>query len=395
MLLNTSILIVTGLVALVLFAPRLRGLRVWGATITPLASIIGSGFLVLGPLLSHAYGSYAWLAMLALCALAWGFGSAIRFNIAAIGTAHAAPDQHGLEQIASWLLGFAYMISVAYYLNLFGAFALSLTPFDHPFNARLLTCATYALILLAGWTKGFSMLERLEYGSVALKLAIICGLFVGLGVESVQSLAQGDIAVEPPHITGWAAVTLGFGLIVTVQGFETSRYLGHEYDPQTRIRSMRLAQLVATGIYVVYILMVLVALNVTEGDLSETAIIDMIAPVATILPFLLVAAALAAQFSAAVADTGGTGGLLAELSGERLSERQAYALTAAVGILITWSADVFQIISYASRAFAAYYGVQALIAALRARHKAPMRAMTYLALAFLAIVIVIFGQSVE
>ena len=62
--------------------PRLSGARLWRATITPLASIIGSGFLVLGPILKGSYGFLAPGIMLALCAAAYLFGGAIRFNMA-------------------------------------------------------------------------------------------------------------------------------------------------------------------------------------------------------------------------------------------------------------------------------------------------------------------------
>ena len=78
-----SIVIATG--ALLIW-PRLANLQVWRATITPLASIIGSGFLVLGPILDVNYGGYAPLVMVSLCAVAYLFGSVIRFNIADIAT---------------------------------------------------------------------------------------------------------------------------------------------------------------------------------------------------------------------------------------------------------------------------------------------------------------------
>jgi hypothetical protein len=42
----------------VLIWPRVANSIVWRATITPLASIIGSGFLVLGPILGVSYGGY-------------------------------------------------------------------------------------------------------------------------------------------------------------------------------------------------------------------------------------------------------------------------------------------------------------------------------------------------
>lgn len=48
------------------------------ATTTPLASIFGSGFLVIVPILAAAVGSYAVFAMAAVCALAYAVGSLIR-----------------------------------------------------------------------------------------------------------------------------------------------------------------------------------------------------------------------------------------------------------------------------------------------------------------------------
>ena len=53
----------------------------WRATITPLASIMGSGFLVCAPLLYANIGNYAVFAMAGLLCLAYGVGSVIRFNI--------------------------------------------------------------------------------------------------------------------------------------------------------------------------------------------------------------------------------------------------------------------------------------------------------------------------
>lgn len=395
MFLTAAILFATAFAGATMFLPGLRRSDTWRAMITPLASIIGSGFLVLGPILEHGYGGLAPFAMALLCLVAWGFGSAIRYNICVIDQGDEAKAGRRIEPLASALLGFAFTISVAYYLNLFGAFALSLTPLASPVNERLLTTAVFAIILVTGWTRGFTLLERMEYATVALKLAIIAGLLVGLIHFNATGWAAGRLHAGAPTVTGWAALTLGFGLIVTVQGFETSRYLGEEYDAATRIRSMQWAQGLSTLIYLAYIALVAYAFEPDSIALSETAIVDMMAAVAPILPALLVAAALAAQFSAAVADTGGSGGLIAELSGHRLSPKQAYVVVAAIGVTLTWVADVFQIIAYASRAFAAYYAVQAGIAAISARKPAPFRAGLYATLALLGVAIALFGQPVE
>lgn len=398
MFLNAAIILAVLVTALALWSPRVHRAKIWQAMTTPLASIIGSGFLVLGPILDAAYGKYAPLVMAALCLGAYLYGAAIRFNMLAIANNnnHRVKYSGRLETAASWSLGFAYIISVAYYLNLFGAFGVSLTAVNDPVHAKLLTSAIFIVILFVGWTRGFKSLENLEYFSVTAKLAIIAGLLLGLAIYFYGRAANGGLIFNLPEQTGWPALTLAFGLIVTVQGFETSRYLGAEYDSATRIRSMKWAQILSSAIYMVYILFLAYVFERGELKLTETAIVDMMAVVAPILPALLVAAALAAQFSAAVADTGGAGGLIAEQLNNRISQRTAYALLTAVGLVLTWSANIFEIISYASRAFAVYYAIQAVIAALNGWHqKRYVHALLFLALAALGVMIVIFGQALE
>jgi len=397
--LNIAILAAVLVTALALWSPRAHRSHVWRAMTTPLASIIGSGFLVLGPILSTAYGKFAPLVMAGLCLGAYLYGWAIRHNIADIV---AAGDGRGalverLETAASWLLGVAYVISVAYYLNLFGAFGVSLTAVADALHAKLLTSTMFVLILYVGWTHGFKTLERFEYVAVTAKLAIIAGLLVGLAVYFFGKAEAGRLMFNPPERTGWPALTLAFGLIVTVQGFETSRYLGADYDSRTRIQSMRWAQWVSGLIYMSYILLLAFVFERSDLTLSETAIVDIMGVVAPVLPALLVAAALAAQFSAAVADTSGSGGLLAEVSKRRVSPRQAYAILVGVGLALTWSANIFEIISYASRAFAGYYMLQAAIAALTSWRKAGpgWRSFAFAALAVIGLLIVIFGEPVE
>lgn len=399
MYLNIVILTAVLITALALWSPNVHRSHIWRAMTTPLASIIGSGFLVLGPVLDNAYGKYAPLVMAALCLGAYLYGWAIRHNIADIA---ASSDGRGplverLEVTASWLLGVAYIISVAYYLNLFGAFGVSLTSVADALHAKLLTSAMFIFILYVGWTRGFRTLERFEYVAVTAKLAIIAGLLVGLLVYFFGKAEAGALIFNPPERTGWPAITLAFGLIVTVQGFETSRYLGDDYDSPTRIQSMRWAQWTSTLIYMSYILLLAFVFERGELALSETAIVSMMGVVAPVLPALLVAAALAAQFSAAVADTSGSGGLFAEVTKRRVSTRQAYAILVGVGLILTWSANLFEIISYASRAFAGYYMLQAAIAALTSWRAGGQgwRSLLFAALAIVGLLIVIFGEPVE
>ena len=146
--------------------------------------------------------------------------------------------------------------------------------------------------------------------------------------------------LNPAIRTGWCAMTLAFGLIVTVQGFETSRYLRADCDAAVRIRFMRYVQLLLAAIYMVYIGLLAYGFESGQLELDETAIIGMMKIVVPILPVLPVAAALSTQFSAAVADTSGSGGLIAELTPGRVSHRQGYAVLVAFGLVLTWAANV-------------------------------------------------------
>ncbi|WP_102225527.1 APC family permease [Acidimangrovimonas sediminis] len=395
---DIAVLIACALVGAVFAFPRIARCQLWRASITPLASIIGSGFLVLGPILMDKFGWAAPFVMAALCLGAWAFGAAIRFNMAdgAEENANQTRAENWVDTASQWALAFAYVISVAYYLNLFGGFAVSLTPVDGDIAAHVVTTAVFALILGVGFTRGFKWLEWMEYGSVSVKLAIIAGLLVGLGFFFGDKISADALTFETPQIGGWQAIALGFGLIVTVQGFETSRYLGDSYDRKMRIRSMRIAQIVAAVIYMIYILLMAYAFKADSVPLKETAIIDLMKQVSPLLPVLLVVAALSAQFSAAVADTGGAGGLVEELTRRRLTPRKAYAVLGVLGIALTWTTDIFQIIAYASRAFAAYYALQAAIAAMRARRRHDgLLTGVFAGLAVLGTAIVIFGTPAE
>lgn len=78
---NTILLATALLAAAWLFRPALRRSTNWIATVTPLASIIGSGFLIVAPLLADAVDGWALAAMTAIVILAYAIGAVIGFNI--------------------------------------------------------------------------------------------------------------------------------------------------------------------------------------------------------------------------------------------------------------------------------------------------------------------------
>jgi hypothetical protein len=80
-MLNVLIIVVAfGLGGYLVFSRRLGKSTGWKATVTPLASIMGSGFLVSAPLLAGLVGNLAVFCMSGLLVLAYGVGGAIRCN---------------------------------------------------------------------------------------------------------------------------------------------------------------------------------------------------------------------------------------------------------------------------------------------------------------------------
>lgn len=396
----STLIVLTFLIvgALALFHPRLSGTATWRATVTPLASIIGSGFLVLAPLLVREFGVGAVLVMAALCALAYAVGAAIRYTIHVedeLGVGLNTTEAR-IETASDWALAFAYVISVCYYLNLLGAFAVSLTPADDTFYAKLITTTALIFIALLGWSRGLHGLEKAETVTVGVKLAVIAGLLAGMTYYTGVQAQAGELQLHDGHFN-WDTTRIAFGLLITVQGFETSRYLGAAYDPATRIRTMRYAQWIASIIYIVYIGLAGLSFPSEDVGMRETAVIGMTEQISPILPILLVVAALAAQFSAAVADTNGCGGLAEEMSAGRVRSKHAYVGMAVLALVLTWTADIYQIISYASRAFAVYYALQCTLAALLSWRQGSPHARTagFTALTVLLVAVALLGIPAE
>jgi hypothetical protein len=301
-----------------------------------------------------------------------------------------------LERCSDLALAFAYFVSVAFYLNLLGSFALRGFGIIDADLTRWISTVIIAAIGALGVARGLGALENIEEGAVGLKLSLIAGLLAALMLSSAWALTKHTFALPPPpNGFGLHEVGVLLGLVILVQGFETSRYLGDAYDPTTRARTMRYAQLLSGAIYVAFILLVtpyLLGSLPTEG--GETGIIDMLSPLGFAVAPLIIVAALASQLSAAVADMNGAGGLIADATVRRLSVRVGYVVTAAVAIAITWSANIYEIIVYASKAFVIYYGLQCSLAALVALRPATANRLHAILFAFgtaLSLLVLVFG----
>jgi hypothetical protein len=89
--------------------------------------------------------------------------------------------------------------------------------------------------------------------------------------------------------------------------------------------------------------------------------------------------------------------LISELTKGRVPVKFGYAVLVGLGIVITWGADVFQIISWASKSFAAYYTLQAVIAVGFAKRDGAGlgRVLFFAGVAGLAAAAMLFGAAVE
>ena len=364
---NALLLVLCLLMAVFLLRSGMLRSTLWRATLTPLSSIMGSGFLIMAPLLASVVGMVSPLAVLGIVLLAYAIGHVIRFNIL-----HVEPDlengrlskhAHEIEYLSNVVLVVAYVVAVAFYLSLLSDFVLNYLGMWDPVRERLLTTAIIVFISAVGYFKGLVGLERLESVSAAVQLSVILSLIVGLGVFGLGVPEGEGLAFDYPERDIVTQFRILAGALLVVQGFETSRFLGEKYSRAVRVSSMRTAQIVSGILYVVSVILLMpVVQHMDLVEVKLSRIVDAMLPVAVILPAMLMVAAVMSQFSAAVADMGGGGGLLRENSHGRLSSRVGYLSVSAGAIALVWMVDLFEIIALASRAFATYYFLQTLLA---------------------------------
>jgi len=336
------------------------------ATSTPLASIFGSGFLIIVPVLNGAVGPYSVIAMALVCALAYCVGHAIRFNIKNVEPLvekdEASRRTKLLERSSDLALVAAYVISVCLYINILASFLLGGIgeQYDTAFNEHVISVTVIAAIGLVGYFKGLEMLERLEDVGLWVTLLIVGALFVGFGAFDVKAAAAGIEWPTMPSRTWWDIITIVAGALIVVQGFETSRYLGQEYDEETRIKSCRLSQIVSTIVYLVFVALATPLMHFLGDTVKDNDLIMLAGKASLLLPIPLVCAAVLSQFSAAVADTMGGGGNMVEATHDHIDSKHAYLMICGGAIVLAFF-PTLTILALASRAFAFYYMLQCLI----------------------------------
>ena len=362
------------------------------ATTTPLASIFGSGFLIIVPILAGAVGRHSAIAMAGVCALAIAVGSVIRFNIR-----HAEPvladkppeSTLSIETASDLALILAYVISVSLYLHILASFVLGGFGADTELNENIVTTAVIGIIVLIGVTKGLAPLEFLETWALVITFVIIALLLAGFAFFDWNAW-HSSAGIQMPKAlehTRWEVLTILAGTLIVVQGFETPRYLGALFDTDTRIKASLWSQVISTVVYIAFVALALPLTHLLHGKYDDNSLIELAKLASPLLVAPLIIAAALSQFSAAVADTMSATGNMAEVTHRRLKPKFAYILIGGGAIALTWSASTLEIVALASRAFAFYYLLQCLVA-LTVSKSAPQKLGILLLAAVLAFITV-------
>jgi len=367
------------------------------ATVTPLASIFGSGFLIIVPVLERTLGGLAVVGAVAISAVAWMVGTAIRHNIRVVEPLVQANDlgrsSERLEAVSDMVIAIAYVISVALYLRIMAEYIVDSISPGAGAAVSAIAAGGAAVIVLVGMTRGFRGLDLMERIALIAVLLLTTVLGTSYLVESSGQLLGEGINLPPVPDSSIVAIALTLGgVVITVQGFETVRYLGDQFDAESRVWASRVAQAVATSIYVGFVLVATPLMGLGTPDGADSTLVDITERVAPLLVIPLVVSATLSQFSAATADTVAARENLHRQFPKALAGSRAYALSGIAAIAMILTIPTFTIVTIASRAFAAYYCLQCVVA-MRTAPSRPASA-GFAVLATLMALITLFAKPV-
>lgn len=367
------------------------------ASVTPLASILGSGLLIIVPVLETHLGRAAVFGAIAVTGLAWLVGSVVRHNIAVveplIEDARLDTVTARLDRFSDAVIVVAYIISVALYLRIMAQYMIGyVTPDPHSNLERVIAVAAVVAIVSVGIARGFDGLDRLDLISLITVLVltvVLCGVLI---THDANQLVSGDFSLPPiPDESLISTLLVLGGIVITVQGFETVRFLGGVYDRDTRITASRIAQLTAAAIYIIFVAAATPAMGLGTSAGADNTLLDITSRVAPLLALPLVLSAGLSQLSAAIADTAAADGNLRGLS-SKMKGAWPFLISGLAAAALAATVPTYTVVAVASRAFAAYYACQALVALRTSEGLA--RKAGYGTLATLMIAITLFAQPV-
>jgi len=328
------------------------------ASVTPLASIFGSGFLIIVPILERALGSMAAVGMAAVCAVAWMVGAAIRHNVAVVEPLTDAGKLDRItariERASDLVIVVAYVISIALYVRILAQFVVQYASAGSGLTERLLGVGVIVLITAVGLVRGLSGLDLLERVALGAVLVLVVAIGATFAADDVSRLVGSGVRLPPlPQASVGSVLLVLGGIVITVQGFETVRYLPH-IDRATRIAACRLSQLTASLVYVLLVVLATPLMGLGTAAGADDQLLELVQRVAPLLALPLVLCAVLSQFSAATADTEAGVGNLDAIAWRPLRGPRRYVLVGVAGATLAATVSTTMIIVVASRAFAAY-----------------------------------------
>ncbi len=365
-LVNTIIAVVAlAFLAWMLYRPKVQGSVTYKAMVVPLANIMDVGFLVMSPLIVVLVGFKAPLVMLGICLLAILTGFAIAYNIRHYEPLIGKPDRlHRWNSFSTWALIAASIVNIAYYSQLLTSLVLlPLGDLYTPTRAAVTAAVVLGALAIVGFTKGLDLLAKVGNKTTAFNLSALGAVVIAFAAYNLQQLIGTDFEF-PDFDTSTDSETFRklLGFFAIVQGFEAARYMGAYFGAQERINTMRIAQVIASTVFVLLIAFSLILFVQVEPPPDGTAIFIVSSEVSVFLPFLILAAALGSQLSAIVNAAESRSEMLIEQVGDRLPQKWTFPLILVPAIVVVLLTDVTSAVALASRVFAAYFLLQAFIA---------------------------------
>lgn len=390
---GAALVVLVGL-AWVLYRPKVQQSERYQAMVVPLANIMDVGFIVMSPAIVLLAGFAAPLVMLGICLLAIATGFAIAYNIRHYEPLEGTDDPvNRVGYVSRWALTFASVINIAYYTLLL--ITLLLWPLELYSVTNLAIGGTVLLVVLiiVGMAGGMDWLNNLGNKTTAFNLSAVVAVVTAFIVYNIQEWLGGrwDLGETEVMISGEDFRKI-IGLFAIVQGFEAARYIGARFGKELRITTMRLAQVISSVVFVVFVASVLILYVQVQTDFSGESIFIVADEVGDFMPWLILLAAIGSQTSAIINATMSRSDMLVD---HKMPRRWTFVVLLGPAIAVFLLVDITEAVALASRVFAAYFVLQAVIAwilARRAQNWAAVAGFTAIALAMGTITI--FGISI-
>jgi hypothetical protein len=390
---GAALVVLVGL-AWVLYRPKVQQSERYQAMVVPLANIMDVGFIVMSPAIVLLAGFAAPLVMLGICLLAIATGFAIAYNIRHYEPLEGTNDPvNRVAEVSRWALTFASVINIAYYTLLL--ITLLLWPLELYSVTNLAIGGTVLLVVLiiVGMAGGMDWLNNLGNKTTAFNLSAVVAVVTAFIVYNIQEWLGGrwDLGETEVMISGEDFRKI-IGLFAIVQGFEAARYIGARFGKELRITTMRLAQVISSVVFVVFVASVLILYVQVQTDFSGESIFIVADEVGDFMPWLILLAAIGSQTSAIINATMSRSDMLVD---HKMPRRWTFVVLLGPAIAVFLLVDITEAVALASRVFAAYFVLQAVIAwilARRAQNWAAVAGFTAIALAMGTITI--FGISI-